>query len=159
MRRTRPLQTVEVEVDPGVTVVAPTAAEALRVKAYLVVQRNVVRDYRDVVALSEHLGRDAAVEVLTDIDAFERHLRARERDGVRELFRMAIDRAREDMEQAERAEVASRVRAAVARSGMTRARFAEEVGTSASRLRTYLSGKVTPSAAMLVRIERVVSHE
>jgi hypothetical protein len=51
-------------------VVAPTAAEALRVKAYLVVQRNVVRDYLDVVALADHLGEDAAVEVLLNIDAY-----------------------------------------------------------------------------------------
>jgi hypothetical protein len=70
MRRTRPLETIEVEIDPGVTVVAPTAAETLRVKAFLVVQRNVVRDYLDVAALSEHLGRECAVEVLLGIDAY-----------------------------------------------------------------------------------------
>lgn len=70
MRRTRPLETIEIEIDPGVIVVAPTAAETLRVKAYLVVQRNVVRDYLDVAALSEHLGRDVAVAVLADIDAY-----------------------------------------------------------------------------------------
>lgn len=85
----------------------------------------------------------------------ERHLEARERDGVGELFRMAIDRARGDAERADRDEVASRVRDAVARSGLTNAQFAEHIGTSASRLSTYLSGKVTPSAALLVRIERV----
>lgn len=37
---------------------------------------------------------------------------------------------------------------------MTNVRFAEHIGTSASRLSTYLSGKVTPSAALLLRIER-----
>ena len=50
--------------------VAPTAPEALRVKAFLVVQRNVVRDYLDVVALSDHVGHDMAVEVLSGIDAY-----------------------------------------------------------------------------------------
>jgi hypothetical protein len=84
----------------------------------------------------------------------ERYLATAERDGARELFRMAIERARTDAERAERDEVAARVRDAVARSGLTNARFAERIGTSASRLSTYLSGKVTPSAAMLVRIER-----
>lgn len=49
--------------------------------------------------------------------------------------------------------MAARVRAAVDRSGLTNAQFAALVGTSASRLSTYLSGQVTPSAAMLVRIE------
>jgi len=33
------------------------------------------------------------------------------------------------------------------------AAFATQVGTSASRLSTYATGRVTPSAAMLVRIE------
>ena len=70
MRRQRPLETCEVEVGDGARVVAPTAAETLRVKAYLVVQRNVVRDYLDVVALADHLGEDAAVEILSDIDAY-----------------------------------------------------------------------------------------
>ena len=69
-RRRRPLETTEVLVGDGLTVVAPTAAEALRVKAYLVVQRNVVRDFLDVVALAEHLGTDVAMEVLVDIDSY-----------------------------------------------------------------------------------------
>ncbi len=70
MRRTRPLETCEVEVGEGLVVVAPTAVEILRVKAYLVVQRNVVRDYLDVVALTDHLGIEVAVTILSDIDAF-----------------------------------------------------------------------------------------
>lgn len=70
LRRSRPLETTEIEIDPGVVVVAPTAAEALRVKAYLVVQRNAVRDFLDVVALAEHLGRAAAVGVLQGIDRY-----------------------------------------------------------------------------------------
>lgn len=70
MRRTRPLETCEVDLGEDGRVVAPTAAEALRIKAYLVVQRNVVRDYLDVVALADHLGEDSAVEILADIDDF-----------------------------------------------------------------------------------------
>ena len=70
MRRTRPLETCRVDMGEGAVVVAPTAPEALRVKAFLVVQRNVVRDYLDVVALAEHLGLDTAVEVLSGIDAY-----------------------------------------------------------------------------------------
>lgn len=57
-------------------------------------------------------------------------------------------------DHADRSEVASRIRRAVSSSGLTSAEFARLVGTSASRLSTYCSGKVTPSAAMLVRIER-----
>lgn len=70
MRRTRPLETQEVAVGDDAVVVAPTAAEALRVKAFLVVQRNVVRDYLDVVALADHVGLDTAVEILSGIDGF-----------------------------------------------------------------------------------------
>ncbi len=70
MRRIRPLETIEVAVGTGSVVVAPTEAEALRVKAFLVVQRNAVRDFIDVVALAAHMGDDAAVAVLLDIDAY-----------------------------------------------------------------------------------------
>ena len=70
MRRSRPLETMEVDLGDGRSVVAPTAAEALRVKAFLVVQRNVVRDYLDVVGLADHLGLDHAVEILSHIDEY-----------------------------------------------------------------------------------------
>jgi hypothetical protein len=72
LRRTRPLETIEVVLDDDHVVVAPTADEALRVKAYLVVQRNAVRDYLDVVALADHLGRDEALAVLGRIDDYYR---------------------------------------------------------------------------------------
>ncbi|MDD9368556.1 MAG: helix-turn-helix transcriptional regulator [Acidimicrobiales bacterium] len=84
----------------------------------------------------------------------ERYLSYREPDGAGTLFSLALDRARVDADRADRDEVAARVRAAVNRAGLTKAQFADLVGTSASRLSTYLSGKVTPSAAMLVRMER-----
>ncbi len=70
MRRSRPLETCEVRIGRDAVVVAPTAAEALRVKAFLVVQRNAVRDYLDVVGLAEHLGVGRAVEVLSEIDSY-----------------------------------------------------------------------------------------
>jgi hypothetical protein len=70
LRRTRPLETVSIEVAPGAAVTAPTAEEALRVKAYLVVQRNAVRDYLDVVALADYIGVDHAGEILRHIDDY-----------------------------------------------------------------------------------------
>ena len=82
----------------------------------------------------------------------ERYLEYAPRDGVTVLFRLAIDRARDNAEARERALVADRVRDAIAASGLTAAQFAERVGTSASRLSTYARGSVTPSAHMLVRI-------
>ena len=70
LRRTKALETVRVEVAPHSHVVAPTEEEILRNKAYLVVQRNMVRDYLDVVALADHLGATQSFEVLADIDRY-----------------------------------------------------------------------------------------
>lgn len=42
----------------------------LRVKAYLVVQRNAVRDYLDTVALATRLGSHESVQVLAAIDGY-----------------------------------------------------------------------------------------
>ena len=57
-------------------------------------------------------------------------------------------------QEQERADVARRVREAIDRSGLTASDFALQVGTSASRLSTYASGRVMPSASMLLRIDR-----
>lgn len=69
------------------------------------------------------------------------------------FFGLVVDRARTTAEARERALVATRVRQAIAKSGMSQVAFARTVGTSASRLSTYAAGRVVPSAAMLVRIE------
>jgi len=70
MRRVRPLETAKVEVAADASVVVPTIEEMLRIKAYLIVQRNYVRDYLDVVALSDSLGIDDAVNALVSIDDY-----------------------------------------------------------------------------------------
>lgn len=75
-------------------------------------------------------------------------------DPAARLFTLAIERARQRRETDERDEVAHEIRDAIAGSGMTAAEFAASVGTSASRLSTYATGRVVPSATMLVRIRR-----
>jgi hypothetical protein len=70
LRRSLPVETAEYDLGEGRTVVVPTLEETLRIKAYLVVQRNAVRDYLDVVALVETLGLEGAVQVLRDIDTY-----------------------------------------------------------------------------------------
>jgi len=114
-----------------------------------VIDRGLVTDWQPVFA---EIRRSPWGRVARRV---EKYLSYREPDGVTALFTLAIEHARTEAENADRAEVASRVRDAVAMSGLTNTEFARLVGTSASRLSTYLSGKVTPSAAMLVRIERV----
>lgn len=69
LRRRRPLEVEEVEVGPGQTVRVPTLPEMLRVKSYMVVLRNVVRDYLDVVAVAARQ-EDTAVETLLGIDRY-----------------------------------------------------------------------------------------
>ena len=76
-------------------------------------------------------------------------------EGERELFRQIVVRARRGWEQAAKAEVASRLRAMLKHSGLSRSDFAAQLGTSASRLSTYLNGKVTPGADLLIRAEQL----
>ncbi|MFN2496230.1 MAG: helix-turn-helix domain-containing protein [Pseudonocardiaceae bacterium] len=76
--------------------------------------------------------------------------------GVGVLMADVLAAARARAECAERAAVAAEITQLQAASGLTRAEFAAAIGTSTSRLSTYLSGKVTPSAALLVRMRRVV---
>lgn len=75
--------------------------------------------------------------------------------GVSEAMETMIIRARARAERAEREEVAAEIRRAVEESGLTRAEFASRIGTSASRLSTYATGKVAPSATLMVRIRRL----
>lgn len=75
--------------------------------------------------------------------------------GTSELLEGVVSRARRQASDAERAEVASEIRRLIDRSGLSRQEFAERIGTSRSRLSTYSSGKVVPSASLMVRIRRV----
>lgn len=68
--RRRPLETVRVTLPSGATLTAPTAEEALRVKAFLVVRRNRTRDYLDVAALADRAGAQDASRTLAGIDAY-----------------------------------------------------------------------------------------
>ena len=54
--------------------------------------------------------------------------------------------------------MAAEIRSLVDRSGLSQQDFADRIGTSRSRLSTYMSAKVVPSAALLVRMRRVAEH-
>ena len=70
LRRSVPLETMQITLPGGDVVTAPTPEEALRVKAYLVVVRNQVRDYLDVAALADRIGAERAADVLREIDSY-----------------------------------------------------------------------------------------
>jgi DNA-binding transcriptional regulator YiaG len=75
--------------------------------------------------------------------------------GTVELLGGVISQARELAADSERQDVAAEVRELVGRSRLSTQDFAERMGTSRSRLSTYMSGKVVPSAALMVRMRRV----
>jgi len=75
--------------------------------------------------------------------------------GTTELLEGVVGRARKLAADSERCEVAAEVRRLVSDSALSRQDFADRIGTSRSRLSTYMSGKVVPSAALMVRMRRV----
>jgi hypothetical protein len=65
--RAAPLETLVMETRTG-PLRLPTPAEILRIKAWLVVDRNATRDFLDVAAISDHVGIKTAVAALGTLD-------------------------------------------------------------------------------------------
>lgn len=65
--RVEPLETTEVSV-AGTTVRIPTKAEILRIKAWLIVQRNATRDFLDVAAIAATLAEREVLAALAPMD-------------------------------------------------------------------------------------------
>lgn len=63
-RRAIPLETIDLKIGKGQMLRVPTVAEMLRVKAFLLIDRNTTRDYLDVAALSHHLGMEQSAAAL-----------------------------------------------------------------------------------------------
>jgi len=80
--RDAPLEVVEVALPSGQTLRVPTPDEILRIKGYLIVRRNQVRDYLDVAALSDRYGISHAADVLGHIDDYYSDQRGAETEGV-----------------------------------------------------------------------------
>lgn len=117
------------------------------------VERGDVRDWRRIVRAVNLQPRGKVARELREVTA------AVESPAMSVLFGKVLESALARSEARERAAVAADLQASLAASGLTRSEFAMELGTSQSRLSTYLSGKVVPSAALLVRARNVVgSH-
>jgi hypothetical protein len=80
--RNRPLEVTEVTLPSGQKLRVPTPDEILRIKGYLIVRRNQVRDYLDVAALSDRYGIPHAAGVLRHIDRYYSDQRGAEPGGV-----------------------------------------------------------------------------
>lgn len=70
MIRTRPLEVQRVQLRSGSVVTVPTLDEIARIKGYLIVKRNQMRDYLDVAVLSGKFGADTLGPVLASIDDY-----------------------------------------------------------------------------------------
>ncbi|KQB83420.1 hypothetical protein [Corynebacterium lowii] len=70
LRREKALEVEKVILPSGGTVVVPTLPETLRIKTYLVMSRNQVRDYLDVAALSNTFGITRSGDVLRELDDY-----------------------------------------------------------------------------------------
>jgi DNA-binding transcriptional regulator YiaG len=66
---------------------------------------------------------------------------------------------RRHAEEQERESVARHIRRLIEQSGLSQRDFAVLIGTSPSRLSTYATGKVMPSAALLLRMMRVARED
>jgi hypothetical protein len=60
----------------------PTPEETLRIKGYLIVRRNQVRDYLDVAALADRYGIPHSGQVLAHIDLYYTDQRGGDAEGV-----------------------------------------------------------------------------
>ncbi len=68
--RVRPLEVQSVRLASGAALTVPTLDEIARIKGYLIVRRNQMRDYLDVAALSGRFGADRIGATLAEIDDY-----------------------------------------------------------------------------------------
>lgn len=115
-------------------------------------ERGDLDDWRRMVA---EIRRDPWGRTARQIEEVLSHTRPY---GIADVVEVVLARARERAEAREREQVAGEVRATIARSGLSRSAFASRIGTSTSRLSTYATGTVIPSAALMVRMRRVAEQ-
>jgi hypothetical protein len=97
--RSRPLEITEIEVQ-GKQLRAPTAAETLRIKAWLALSRNETRDYLDIAALADRIGLDEAAAVLRGMDDYYADGDPRPEPVATQLLRQLADPQPRDAEVA-----------------------------------------------------------
>jgi hypothetical protein len=88
--RSRPLESIDIEVR-GQPLRVPTAAEILRIKAWLALNRNQTRDYLDIAALAESIGLEEAASVLRDIDGYYADVNRQPEAVATQLIRQLAD--------------------------------------------------------------------
>lgn len=117
------------------------------------IERGTLRDWRPILREIRNAPWGAVARQVESYLGYESPY------GVGPLLRRAIDRSREAEARDEREAVAEQVRDVIRSSGLTQAEFARSIGTSRSRLSTYASGKVVPSATLMLRMDRLVRDD
>jgi hypothetical protein len=109
------------------------------------VDRGDLADWRRVAAAVSRAPRGEVAELLHEV--FE----AAEDSGASAALRRYVDLAVQREERREREAVAGELGALWRASGMDQGTYARRLGTSRSRLNTYLNGRTVPLATVLVR--------
>lgn len=109
------------------------------------VERGDVTHWRRI---ARALNADPRGKVAAEVDEV---IQTVEDPGMAALFTRLAVNAVHQAEESERHQVAAELRTHLDASGLTRKEFARRLGTSPSRLSTYLNAKVVPSAVLLVR--------
>ena len=135
------------DIDPNDPARMPRDADDLA----QIVEKRGVREWRKVLAIIAGNPWGPEVTRLADL------AREAELPGPASALEWCAKVYRKRFEEAERLEVAKEIRRLVAISGCSQRQFAQYIGTSPSRLSTYVNGLVTPSAAMMLRISRSAS--
>lgn len=113
------------------------------------VDRGDVGDWRKITAAVAEDPYGPVTEVLFEV------LELAEDSGAAGALATAVEIIRERRTAADRAAVAAELRDLVQRSGLDQGSFARRIGTSRTRLNTYLSAKTMPSALVMLRARRV----
>jgi hypothetical protein len=75
--------------------------------------------------------------------------------GVSKALSEVLNRARENLEANERAEVARQIRLLLSRSGLKPQEFASRIGVPGEELAGYIEGRTSPPASLMVRMSRL----
>lgn len=79
-----------------------------------------------------------------------------EDSGAAGALQVAVQVVRDQQTAADRTAVAAELTRLVEESGLDQGTFARRIGTSRTRLNTYLTGRTMPSALVLLRARRLV---
>lgn len=111
------------------------------------IERGSLREWRLLAAAINSAPWGPCADAVSTITGWH------ENPGVDEVFQQIVANARLSADTATRRRFGHWIRSVRERLGLTQREFAELIGTSASRLSTYETGKVAPSIEILGRAE------